>query len=97
MTTKVLLKHLDSPIRILSLSVHDLMGYITPFLVGALFDSLIIIPLSGLMILYGAKRVLKRFPHFYFMRYLYWAFPTSKYNKIARISWPSSSIRLWVK
>lgn len=97
MTSKVLLKYLDSPVRILSLSLNDLIAYLTPFFIGSFLDSLIIIPFCGLLMIYIAKRLLKKFPRFYLKRYLYWALPTSKYNNMARISWPSSSKRRWVK
>lgn len=97
MKTKMLLKHLDSPVRILSFSINDLIGYLTPFFVGALFDSLLIIPICGLLLVYITKRLLKRVPRFYVIRYMYWALPTRRYNKLVRISWPASSKRLWVK
>jgi type IV conjugative transfer system protein TraL len=94
---KGLLRHLDNPVRILSFSVNDLMGYMMPFVIGALFNSLLVIPTIGLIIVYFGKKALRRFPKFYLIRSLYWSLPTSKYNKLIRISWPSSSKRLWVK
>ncbi len=97
MTHKVLLKHLDSPVRILSLSIHDMIGYVAPFIVGGLFDSLLIIPLSGLLLVYLLKKALKKHPRFHFIRYLYWAFPTERYNKWLRVNFPESSKRFWVK
>lgn len=97
MTHKVLLKHLDSPVRILSLSINDMVGYAGPFFVGAMFDSLLIIPLCGLLLIYILKRVLRKYPRFHFIRYLYWAFPTTRYNKLLRVDLPASSKRLWVK
>lgn len=97
MSTKALLKYLDSPIRVLSLSINDMIGYLTPFFIGALFDSLLILPVSGLIIIYFLKRLLRRLPQFYLIRYMYWVLPTQKYNKIVRVSWPPSSKRLWVK
>lgn len=97
MNTKNILKHLDSPVRILSFTVNDLVGYISPFFIGALFDSLLIIPICGLIIIYFAKKLLRKMPQFYFFRYLYWALPTKRYSKITHIAWPPSSKRMWVK
>ena len=97
MNHKVLLKHLDSPVRILSLSINDMIGYAGPFFVGAMFDSLLIIPLCGLFLIYLFKRDLRKHPEFYFIRYLYWAFPTARYNKLLKIDFPDSSKRLWIK
>jgi len=97
MSTKVLLKHLDSPVRILSLSINDMIGYLSPFFVGAIFDSLLIIPVCGLIAIYFIKRVVRRFPRFYLLRSMYWGFPTQRYNKIVGVRWPHSSKRHWVK
>jgi len=97
MSNKVLLKHLDSPVRILSLSINDMIGYLAPFFIGALFDSLLIIPLCGLLLVYVAKRLLRRLPEGYVIRYMYWVLPTHRYNKLVHVSWPMSSKRLWVK
>lgn len=97
MMHRALLKHLDSPVRILSLSINDIVGYAAPFFVGAMFDSLLIIPLCGLILVYLVKRALRRFPRFYLIRQLYWAFPTARYNKLLKVDLPASSKRLWVK
>ncbi len=97
MTHKVLLKHLDSPVRILSLSINDMVGYAGPFFVGGMFDSLLIIPLCGLLLVYFLKKTLRKFPRFHFIRYLYWELPTSRYNKLLRVNLPESANRLWVK
>lgn len=97
MKNQTLLKHLDSPVRILSLSVHDLLGYAIPIFIGAMVDSLILVPLVGLFVVYFAKKPLKRLPRFYLIRYLYWTLPTAQYNKLARVAFPPSSRRLWVK
>lgn len=97
MSTKALIKHLDSPLRILSFSINDLLGYLTPFFIGALFDSLLILPLCGFIIIYFIKKMLRRLPRFYLIRYMYWALPTQQFNKNMRASWPASSKRLWVK
>jgi len=97
MSQKALLKHLDSPVRILSLSINDMISYLSPFFIGAIFDSLVIVPLSGLIVIYLIKKAIQRFPRFFLMRWFYWALPTSRYNKIVKISWPPSSKRFWVK
>lgn len=93
----MLFRHLDSPVRILSFSINDLIGYFAPFFVGAFFDSLLIIPMGGLLLVYIVKRLLRHVSRFYVIRYMYWALPTRRYNKLVRISWPASSKRLWVK
>ena len=97
MKLRPILQHLDSPVRILSFSIQDLIGYLAPFFVGALFDSLFFIPISGLLVVYIVKRILGRFPKFYIIRHLYWNFPTTRFNKILRIQFPPSSKRFWVK
>jgi type IV conjugative transfer system protein TraL len=97
MKTKVLLKHLDSPVRILSFSINDLIWYAAPFFIGALCDSLLIVPFFGLTLMYFIKRCLKRLTRFYLIRYLYWALPTLQYDKILRVALPSSSKRFLVK
>ena len=97
MKSSVLLKHLDSPVRILTLSVNDFMGYVIPFFIGVMLDSVLIVPICGLIIIHFLKKVLRRLPQFYLVRRTYWALPTRRFNKFARISWPSSSKRFWVK
>lgn len=97
MSTKPLLKYLDNPVRIMSVTIPDLMGYVAPFFIGLMLDSVLIIPTSGWIILYFIKKILKPLPKFYLMRRLYWSIPTSKFNKSVKVSWPSSSKRLWVK
>lgn len=97
MKNQVLLKHLDSPVRILSFSIQDLIGYLIPFFIGTLFDSLLIVPLSGMTLMYFIKKGLRRLARFYLIRHLYWALPTLQYNKILRVALPSSSKRFLVK
>lgn len=97
MSTKVLLKYLDSPVRILSFTITDIVGYLSPFFFGAIFDSLLIIPMCSLIAMYFVKKALRRFPRFFLLRSLYWHLPTKQFNKSVKILWPSSSKRLWVK
>lgn len=97
MNTKVLLKYLDSPIRFLSFSLQDFILYCAPFFIGVFFDSILIVPLSGYIILYFIKKALKPLPKFFLMRYMYWAIPTKKYQKLLKVVLPPSSKRLWVK
>jgi len=97
MKLRPILQHLDSPVRILSFSIQDVIGYLAPFFVGALFDSLFFIPITGLFVVYVIKRLLRQFPKFYLVRHLYWIFPTARFNKILRLHFPPSSKRFWVK
>lgn len=94
---KPLLKHLDTPVRILSFSIPAMVGYAAPFFVGSMLDSLLIIPLFGLISIYLTKRFLRRFPKFYLMRHLYWTIPTARFNKLLKVSLPPSSKRFWCK
>lgn len=97
MSHRAILKYLDNPIRIISVSVNDLIGYIAPFIIGGICDSLFIVPITGLFSIYLLKRFLKKYPRYYFIRYLYWAFPTVRYNKLFQVDLPDSSKRMWVK
>lgn len=94
---KKLLKHLDTPVKILSLSVSDIIGYAAPFFVGSMLDSLLLTPLIGLILIYLTKRFLRRYPKFYLMRHLYWSLPTARFNKLLKASFPPSSKRFWCK
>ena len=91
------LKHLDEPVRILSFSIGDLVGYLAPFFVGSLFDSLFVVPLIGIACVFLAKRVLKRLPRFHGIRFLYWSIPTGRFNRMLRVNLPSSNKHFWVK
>lgn len=91
------IKHLDSPMRILNFSIQELVTYLAPFFVGALFDSLFIIPSIGIVVLVLSKRVTKRMPRRFLIRYLYWVFPTAQYNKLGKVQFPGSHIRTWIK
>lgn len=97
MTHRAILKYLDSPVRIISVSINDLIGYMVLFIVGGMCDSLFIVPISGLFTVNLSKKFLKRFPRYYFIRYLYWSFPTVRYNKLYQVDLPDSSKRMWVK
>lgn len=91
------LKHLDEPVRILSFSIGDLIGYLTPFFVGSLFDSLFVVPCLGIGCVFVIKKMLKRFPRFYAIRYLYWSLPTGKFNRMMKMNLPMSNKHFWVK
>ena len=91
-----LLKHLDNPVRILSFPVSDIIAYAVPFFVGTLFDSLLIVPAGGIGLVLIAKKILKRFPRFYGMRFLYWSLPTQRFNRMMKIKLPFSNKRFWV-
>lgn len=93
----VLLKHLDDPVRIVSVSVNDFIAYMLPFFIGIAFDSLTIIPLTGMVVVYLSKRFLKRFPKYFFIRYMYWSLPSKHFNSALKINWPPSHQRFWVK
>ena len=97
MAPQSLLKRLDAPVRFLSFSMNDLVGYLAPFFVGALFDSILIIPAFGTGLVFLVKKVLKKFPKFYAIRYLYWSLPTAILNRALRTNLPPSNKRLWVK
>lgn len=92
-----ILKHLDEPVRILSFSISDLVGYLAPFFVGSLFDSLFVVPLIGIASVFLAKRMLKRFPRFHGIRFLYWFLPTRRFNRMLKVNLPPSNKHLWVK
>lgn len=93
----VILKHLDEPIRILSFSIQDLLVSAIPFFLGALVDSMLLITLTGLLAIFFIKKALKKFPKFYFIRYLYWHVPTSRYNKLFKTNLPPSHKRFFVR
>ncbi len=95
--TNPILKHLDDPIRILAFSIGDLIGYLSTFFIGSLFDSLFVVPLIGIGFVYFLKRILRRFPRFYTVRFLYWSLPTKRFNQMFKLNLPISSIRIWVK
>lgn len=97
MSYKPLMQHLDSPMRILSFSLSDFIGYAAPLIIGGAFDSLFIIPLIGGVLIYLVKKALKKLPKFFLFRYLYWVFPTALYNKMLKIDLPPSAHRLRVK
>ncbi len=96
-TTQPLLKHLDNPVRFLSFTTGDLIAYLTPLFIGALVDSLIIVPAVGAVAVSLLKKGVKRFPKFYGIRYLYWSLPTRRFNRILRIQLPPSHKRIWLK
>ena len=94
---RVVLKHLNNPVKILSFSLNDLVLYVTPFFIGSLFDSLFLVPSVGLICALTCKRLLRRFPRYYFIRFLYWNLPTDKYNRLLKTSFPPSNKRFWVR
>lgn len=91
------LKHLDDPVRILSFSIGDLIGYLAPFYVGSLFDSLFMIPVLGITSVFLLKKGLRRFPRFYSIRWLYWSLPTRRFNRLMKVDLPPSHKQLWMK
>ncbi len=93
----VVLKHLDNPIRVLSFSVSDLIAYLSPFFIGSLFDSLFVIPMGGLLIVLILKRLLKRLPKFYLLRFWYWGLPTRSVNRMFKSTFPDSHKRYWTR
>lgn len=97
MQTHSLLRHLDAPVRFLSFTMGELAGYLMPFFLGALVDSIFVVPAVGLAVVGGIRKIGKRFPRFYAMRLLYWSLPTSSFNKILRVGLPPSHQRLWIK
>lgn len=95
--SNAILKHLDEPVRILSFSIGDLVGYLAPFFIGSLFDSLFVAPLIGISIVLVGKRIFKRFPRFWCIRFLYWSLPTKRFNRILKVNLPPSNKQFWVK
>jgi type IV conjugative transfer system protein TraL len=93
----VVLKHLDNPIRILSFSVPELISWLSPFFVGSLFDSMFVMPVIGLGVVFVCKRFLKRLPRFYLIRFWYWSLPTGRLNGLFKSSFPGSNKRYWVR
>lgn len=97
MTPPFLLKRLDAPVRFLSFSMNDLLAYLAPFFVGTLFDSIFIVPATGMALVFLLKKLLKKFPRFYAIRYLYWSLPTGPFNRTLGVKLPHSNKRIWVK
>lgn len=97
MKTDTLLKRLDAPVRFLSFTLGDLAAAVIPIFLGALFDSLFVIPVLGLSALYFLRKAAKRLPRFYAIRYLYWSLPTRRFNSLLRVKLPPSNQRLWIK
>ncbi len=95
--SQLLLKHLDAPVRFLSFTTNDLIAYLMPFFIGALMDSLFVVPVVGAFAITMTKKALKRFPKFYGIRYFYWSLPTKRFNRILRIHLPPSHKRIWFK
>ena len=92
-----LLKRLDAPVRFLSFSIGDVALALVPIFLGALFDSLFLIPVFGLSILFFLRGALKRLPRFYAIRFLYWSLPTQRFNRFLRVKFPPSNQRFWIK
>lgn len=97
MKPALLLKRLDAPVRFLSFSITDVAAAVIPVFLGALFDSLFLIPVFGLSILFFLRRALKRLPKFYAIRCFYWSLPTRRFNSLLRIKFPPSNQRFWIK
>ncbi len=97
MQPQALLKRLDAPVHFLSFSMNDLIAHVTPFFIGALFDSLFIVPAIGSILVIAMKKILKKFPKFTAIRYAYWSFPTNTFNQALKTNFPPSHKRLWVK
>jgi type IV conjugative transfer system protein TraL len=91
------LKHLDEPVKVLSFSISDLIGYSVPFFIGSFFDSLFLVPMIGIVVVFLVKRLLKRLPRFYGLRCLYWSLPTKRFNRMLGINLPPSHKHLWMK
>jgi len=83
--------------RILSFSVGDLISYLSPFFIGSMMDSLFIVPVIGIFLVFFIKKILKKFPKHYVMRWIYWSLPSKQFNKMLKTSLPPSHKRLWVK
>ncbi len=92
-----LLKYLDSPMRVITFSVNELVAYAIPFFLGVILDSLLIVSCVGMTLVYIINKALKRLPKFYLIGLIYWFLPTNKFNKTLKVNLPSSSKRLWVK
>jgi type IV conjugative transfer system protein TraL len=97
MTSPFLLKRLDAPVRFLSFSMNDLIIYLSPFFVGALFDSIFFVPAIGMGLVLLMKKLLKKFPRFYAIRYLYWSLPTGPFNCALGVKLAPSNRRIWIK
>lgn len=97
MQPPILLKRLDAPVRFLSFSMNDLIAHITPFFMGALFDSLFVLPAIGSLFVIATKKILKKFPKFTAIRYAYWSLPTQTFNRALKLRFPPSHKRIWVK
>ena len=95
--TSLLLRRLDAPARFLSFTMGELISYLAPFFVGALLDSLFVVPAAGILGVTFSRKFLKRFPKYYGIRLLYWSLPTKSFNRILRINLPPSNQRIWIK
>ena len=92
-----ILKHLDSPIRILSFDAKDLALLLLPLIVGAFFDSILLFSSVGWCLIFFVKKALKRAPKFYLVRLLYRKLPTERLNRFFKWNLPSSHKKMWVK
>ena len=91
-----ILKHLDSPMRILAFSMDELVGYVAPFFIGAMVDDMLIIPVVGLLLVFFTRKCLGKLPRYYLIRFLYWNLPTKTYNKTLKTNLISSDKRMWI-
>ena len=90
-----LIKYLDEPIRILKFSLHDIATLTVPIFIGLIFDSVVLIPGLGIGCVLMVKKLMRKFPKFYFTRWLYWVMPTKAFNKGRHVNLPNSSVRKW--
>ena len=91
------IKHLDAPIRFLTIPVKDVVIYLAPFLVGGLFDSYCIVPGVCIIIILTARKIIKKYPRRLFVRWVYWKIPIKHFNKAFRINYPPPNKRLFVR
>lgn len=92
----IILKHLDAPIRVLSFSLNDLVIYALPLFIGSFLDDMLLLPSLGFLTIYAGKKMVRKFPRYYLINFLYWNLPTKQYRKIFRTKLIPSEKRFWV-
>ena len=92
-----ILKHLDQPIRFLSFESKDLIFLILPIVFGGVFDSILLFSFIGWALFFFVKRALKRFPKFFFIRWLYRQLPTRNFNQLFNLKMLPTHKMMWVK
>ena len=90
------IKHLDSPIRVLTFSAKDILVYSTPVLAWGLFDLPTAAVAVAYLLLVLFRKLTKKAPKFAAVRFAYWNLPTKMFNRSLKASFPESNKRHWI-